>query len=86
MIPTHSRHPSAQIMINEISPYLKSYDKPMRIFWGQKDPFMTPEILTGWQQAVPHAEVTTIENASHYIQEDAFETIIPQMKSFIDLT
>jgi pimeloyl-ACP methyl ester carboxylesterase len=86
MIPANSRHPSAQVMINEISPFLKSFEKPMRIFWSKKDPFMAPEILTGWQQAAPHAEVTTIENASHYIQEDAFETVIPQMKTFIDRT
>lgn len=86
MIPTNTRHPSAQIMIKEITPYLKSYTKPLRIFWGQKDPFMVPDILDGWRKYVPQAEVTTIPNASHYIQEDAFETIIPMLKSFLKTT
>jgi haloalkane dehalogenase len=45
---------------------------PMDLVWGMKDPaFGRPAFLERWRRDFPDAHVTMIENASHYIQEDA---------------
>src|SRR5215469_4152020 len=47
-------------------------DKPLELVWGMKDPaFGSPAVLGRWQRDFPAANVTKVENASHYIQEDA---------------
>jgi len=56
--------------------------KPARIMWAMRDPAFTPTVLERWQRILPDAPVTRIENASHYLQEDAHEQIVPQLVSF----
>ena len=46
--------------------------KPMELVWAMKDPaFGSPAVLARWQRDFPSAHVTRVENAKHYIQEDA---------------
>ena len=55
-------------------------DKPVKIVWAMKDIAFTPEILDQvWMQTFPDAEVTKIDDAGHYLQEDAHETIVPEL-------
>jgi haloalkane dehalogenase len=47
-------------------------DKPLELVWAMKDPaFGNPAVMSRWQQDFPAANLTKIENANHYIQEDA---------------
>lgn len=47
-------------------------DKPLELVWAMKDPaFGNPAVIARWQHDFPAAHVTRIENANHYIQEDA---------------
>jgi len=47
-------------------------DKPVELVWGMKDPaFGNAAVLERWQRDFPSAHVTRVENANHYIQEDA---------------
>lgn len=58
--------------------------KPVFIAWPMKDVAFTPEILNDlWLQDFPNAEVVRIENAGHYIQEDAHEKVIPRLLKFL---
>ncbi|MGJ3245886.1 MAG: alpha/beta fold hydrolase [Elainellaceae cyanobacterium] len=58
--------------------------KPVFIAWPMKDVAFGPDILQNlWLQDFPNAEVMTIEDAGHYIQEDAYEKVIPQLLSFL---
>ena len=51
-------------------------DKPMVLIWGMKDPaFGRGGILKRWTTAFPQAKVIRLEDAGHYIQEDAPEQI-----------
>lgn len=60
-------------------------DKPVLIAWPMKDTAFTPDMLTDlWIPDFPHAEVLRVEDAGHYIQEDAHETLIPRLLSFLD--
>ena len=46
--------------------------KPIELVWAMKDPaFGSPAVLERWRRDFPEAHVTKIENANHYIQEDA---------------
>lgn len=46
--------------------------KPLELVWAMKDPaFGNEAVLARWQRDFPSAHLTRIENANHYIQEDA---------------
>ena len=57
--------------------------KPARIMWAMRDPAFTPAVLEKWQMILPDAPVTQLDDASHYLQEDAHERIVPQLLSFL---
>jgi len=44
---------------------------PTLIVWGMLDPVLPASVLRWWQDIYPHATVHVIENASHFLQEDA---------------
>jgi haloalkane dehalogenase len=51
-----------------------------------KDVAFSIETLDGmWLRDFPHADVVRVENAGHYIQEDAPETVIPHLLTFAEL-
>ncbi len=50
--------------------------KPMELVWAMKDPaFGNAAVLARWQRDFPRANLTKLENANHYIQEDAPEAV-----------
>jgi haloalkane dehalogenase len=60
-------------------------DKPVHIAWPMKDPAFTPDMLESlWLDTFPDAEVTRVEDASHYIQEDAHEIVVPKLVEFLN--
>ena len=83
LIPTNTRHPTARILMDETAVFLDSFSGPARIFWGIKDPFFPVEALHAWKKRLPQAEVTELAEARHYIQEDAPEVIIPELRAFL---
>jgi haloalkane dehalogenase len=59
-------------------------DKPARIVWAMRDIAFTPWMLDRrWRKTLPDAAVTWIDDAGHYIQEDAHERIVPELLSFV---
>jgi haloalkane dehalogenase len=36
-----------------------------------------------WRKSLPQAAVTQIEDAGHYLQEDAYERIVPELLRFL---
>jgi cis-3-alkyl-4-acyloxetan-2-one decarboxylase len=58
--------------------------KPVKIVWGMKDPAFTPQVLELlWLRTFPDADVTKIDDAGHYLQEDAHERIVPALLEFL---
>ena len=54
--------------------------KPVGIGWAMKDIAFTPEVLDQlWLDTFPDADVLRIEDAGHYLQEDAHERIVPAL-------
>lgn len=59
-------------------------DKPIRIVWPMKDVAFRADTLDGmWLKSFPHADVLRVEDAGHFIQEDAYEIVIPELMEFI---
>jgi haloalkane dehalogenase len=57
--------------------------KPAHIAWPMSDPAFTKDILAMWKGTLPDAEITEVEGASHYIQEDAPEVVVPALVEFL---
>jgi cis-3-alkyl-4-acyloxetan-2-one decarboxylase len=58
--------------------------KPVHITWAIKDVAFTPDFLDGlWLDTFPAASVTRLDDAGHYLQEDAHERIVPELVSFV---
>ena len=53
------------------------------IIWGKKDFCFDDYFLARWKEIYPEASVHEIEDAGHYVVEDAYERIIPLMRNFL---
>jgi pimeloyl-ACP methyl ester carboxylesterase len=84
LIPTQSRHPSAQTLINETGPFLDQFTGPAQIYWGMKDPIFPVKAFEAWKKRLPNAEVIELPNAKHYLQEDAPDIIVPGIARFLN--
>ncbi|HSN83448.1 MAG TPA: alpha/beta fold hydrolase, partial [Polyangiales bacterium] len=60
-------------------------DKPTMIAWAMKDIAFLPEYLDQlWLKDFPDADVLRIPDAGHYLQEDAYERIVPKLVAHLD--
>lgn len=70
--------------ISGIASRLKQFhNTPAIICWGLKDFVFDKHFLAEWQQYWPHADVHRFEDCGHYILEDAFDEILPLIKSHL---
>lgn len=82
-IPLNPRHPTF-IKLQEIESQLpKLSHLPIQLIWGMKDWCFSPHFLKRWREEFfPEAEVLEIEDAGHYVIEDAHERIVPVVEKF----
>jgi pimeloyl-ACP methyl ester carboxylesterase len=60
------------------------HERPTLMCWPMKDPgFGREEILEGMAARFPGAEIHRFEDASHYIQEDAHERVVPLLVDWL---
>lgn len=57
--------------------------RPMLIVWGARDFCFDDSFLAEWMRRFPDARVEYLEDASHYVVEDAHERIIPWMRELL---
>jgi pimeloyl-ACP methyl ester carboxylesterase len=57
--------------------------KPVLIVWALADPAFKERSLAFWRARFPQAEVHEIQDAGHYVQEDAPEQVIPLLLAFL---
>ena len=65
---------------NSLSLFAKT---PTLILWGMLDPVLPPSVLRWWQKVYPQATTHEIEDASHFLQEDAPQQIGEYINDFI---
>jgi len=74
LIATSPDHPGAEAGRRTLEA-LPGLDVPKLVLWGDKDPVLTPETGRRFAEAIGAPEPEPIENASHFLQEDAGEEI-----------
>lgn len=85
-IPMNPSHPSWDTL-GEVEEALAQFrDRPVLIVWGDDD-FCFDEHFRGrWEALFPDAEVHALEDASHFVVEDATDRIIEWMSAFLQRT
>lgn len=82
-IPLTRRHPTWRTLA-EIEAGLPSLaDRPIQLIWGAGDWCFTTACLRRFQQAFPQAESHVLDDAGHYVLEDAHERIVPLVADFL---
>ena len=56
---------------------------PILLIWGMRDPVLSPAVLQQWQRLYPHARTYEMEDASHFLQEDAPSSIVQRIEEFL---
>ena len=64
----------------------KFVEIPVLLLWGMLDPVLPPDVLRKWITVYPHAWVREIDNASHFLQEDAPEKVLEELEKFLEET
>ena len=81
-IPMSPDSPSYPV-VQHIEENLKLFrDHPVKIIWGAHDFVFNDHFLNRWKKIFPQAEAHRIEDAGHYVVEDAHEVILPMLKEF----
>ena len=76
-------HPSWETLVS-IEEHLTLFRKfPMLFVWGMRDWCFTPRFLDEFLARFPVAEALRLADAGHYVFEDAFEEIIPRVRTFL---
>lgn len=82
-IPLDPRHPS-YATLSRIEQGLPSLaNRPVQLIWGMRDWCFTPWFLERFEQIFPQAEVHRLEDAGHWVVEDAPESIVPLVERFL---
>jgi pimeloyl-ACP methyl ester carboxylesterase len=84
-IPSGPEGPVADLL-GEIQQALEQHfrARPVRIAWAMKDIAFTSQVLDQlWLVTFPEAKVMRLEDAGHYLQEDAHERIVPALVDFL---
>lgn len=82
-IPLEPEHPSYQ-MLAKIEAGLAQFSRhPTCLIWGMRDWCFTPHFLDRFREFFPEAEVHRLDEAGHYVIEDAYEEIVPLVEEFL---
>ncbi|MEX2558347.1 MAG: hypothetical protein WD403_00465, partial [Pirellulales bacterium] len=58
--------------------------RPVMLVWGMRDWCFTPHFLERFLEFFPSAEVQRLDQAGHYVVEDAHEEIVPLVQDFLN--
>jgi cis-3-alkyl-4-acyloxetan-2-one decarboxylase len=72
-------------VVKNIEDNLKLFrNYPVEIIWGMHDFVFNKHFLDRWKKVFPYANVNLIEDAGHYVLEDAYEIVLPMMEEFFN--
>ena len=85
-IPMSSAHPSYETLVGIEDRLDTLANRSMLLVWGAKDWCFDQSFLAEWQRRFPDAESFVIPDAGHYVFEDAYDEILPRLRTFLDKT
>jgi haloalkane dehalogenase len=83
-IPMSASHPSRARLERIASKLERLGDRPMLLIWGGRDFCFDVSFFDEWQRRFPAAETHYLDDAGHYVLEDAHERIGPWVSSFME--
>jgi cis-3-alkyl-4-acyloxetan-2-one decarboxylase len=83
-IPLTPDDPSGAV-VAQVSRYLEELGRrPTLIVWGAHDFVFDRDYFNEWRRRLPGAHTCWLDTAGHYLLEDEPETVIAEMKAFLD--
>jgi haloalkane dehalogenase len=82
-IPFSPRHPTWQTLEQIEAALATLSGRPVQLIWGMRDWCFRPECLERFIRHWPQAEVHRLEDCGHYVVEDAYERIVPLVRTFL---
>jgi haloalkane dehalogenase len=82
-IPMSPAHPSYATLVSIEEQLSKFQHSPMLFVWGMRDWCFTPAFLEEFLKRFPNAEALRLEDAGHYVFEDAPEAILARLREFL---
>ena len=85
-VPTEPDHPNTAPML-AIRAALAEWEKPALVVFGDSDPIFAPEVAHSIGRLLPGTRrVEIVENAGHFVQEDAGEEVAVHITRFLEET
>jgi 2-hydroxymuconate-semialdehyde hydrolase len=69
----------------DIEPHLSEVDARVLIVWGEDDPFLSVDLAERLGEALPGSTAAVLPGCSHYVTEDAAETVLPLISQYLGL-
>jgi haloalkane dehalogenase len=82
-IPLRPSHPSYRTLVEIEEGLAKFRRHPVCLIWGMRDWCFSPWFLDRFRDIYPQAEVHRLDDAGHYVVEDAHERIVPLLEAFL---
>ncbi|MGW8256336.1 MAG: alpha/beta fold hydrolase [Thermoguttaceae bacterium] len=82
-IPLRPSHPSYQTLLKIEEGLMQFRDYPTCLIWGMKDWCFTPTFLQRFLDFFPRAQVHRLDEAAHYVVEDAPQRIVAILEQFL---
>jgi cis-3-alkyl-4-acyloxetan-2-one decarboxylase len=82
-IPLGPKHPSYATLAGVEQGLARFRRHPVCLIWGMRDWCFTPKFLDRFLNFLPQAETHRLDDAAHYVMEDAHEQIIPLVEDFL---
>ena len=82
-IPLSPRHPNYDVLKQLESDIRALADRPVMLVWGMRDWCFTPACLQRFEGIFPDAEVHRIDDAGHWVVEDATAQVIQLVGDFL---
>jgi haloalkane dehalogenase len=83
-IPLSPAHPTYQTLVDIENGLPQFREHPVSMIWGMQDWCFSPKFLERFREFLPQAEVHRLDDAGHYVVEDAHEIIGPLIEEFIE--
>lgn len=82
-IPLRPGHPSYETLARIERGLAGLRDRPVCLIWGMRDWCFTPHFLDRFLEFFPAATVHRLDDAGHYVVEDAYERIVAMVEEFV---
>lgn len=83
-IPLSPRHPTYQTLCHIEAGLAQFAQRPVCLIWGMHDWCFPAEFLERFEAVFPEAEVHRLEDAGHYLVEDAPDQVAALVASFLE--